>query len=293
MNDCHNILVYLKNNEEKYLKDNFDNEFYINKEKRLLYIKEKIYQDKVINLEHFEMIRQLVIEKGGFLNFNLRSIFYNLIFNIKVESDDDNFYTKNSYKTNGRFINEIKQDLDRSIINSLINNKEESNFDKFKENLFKFIEIFFDLTNYEYYQGFQEISLYFYILNLMNNNNDHLSTPYIILVRFAEFYLHNFINKKDFSNTLSNLSLIINEIDNKVSSSLLEITNTQPYYALSWIITWLAHKNTNIFLQYRIIDYLLCSHPNTILFLSAIIIIEEYYNLLKIYNLDELEEVFI
>lgn len=43
----------------------------------------------------------------------------------------------------------------------------------------------------------------------------------------------------------------------------------EPYFALSWILSWFTHNLTNITKIYRVIDFLICSHPLAVFHMSA------------------------
>lgn len=98
----------------------------------------------------------------------------------------------------------------------------------------------------------------------------------IILQRLSEFFLKDFLaeNKEnetpDFmmiNQILSNLILIK---EPKLIKSLQEnIDYVEPYFALSWVLSWFTHNLTNITKIYRILDYLICSHPLTIFHIAA------------------------
>jgi len=56
-----------------------------------------------------------------------------------------------------------------------------------------------------------------------------------------------------------------------IKRRLFDLTKIDPFYSLSWILTWFSHNNANIFKNFRIIDYLLLGESNTIFYLVAVV----------------------
>ncbi len=117
-----------------------------------------------------------------------------------------------------------------------------------------------DNEKYSYYQGYHDIGLFFLLLYFKSPNLG-INT----FQRISEFYIKDYLNKDyensfNFEATLSLLLKVIKEIDAQVYDILEEICD-KPHFALSWIITWFTHNTNSITLQYRIFDYLICSHP--------------------------------
>ena len=64
-----------------------------------------------------------------------------------------------------------------------------------------------------------------------------------------------------------------------------QITQTKPYYSLSWIITWFAHNNDDFFLQFRLMDYFITSELKEIYFFSGALILSEFDKIKKKYSI--------
>ena len=70
----------------------------------------------------------------------------------------------------------------------------------------------------------------------------------------------------EFSNFLADFEyLIINSLCIFKKKYILR----SPNFAIPWILTWFAHNFSCLEIVYRIYDYLLCSKPETILYLVA------------------------
>ena len=132
---------------------------------------------------------------------------------------------------------------------------------------------------YHYYQGFHDLALY--IMLLFFNNND-IST--LILQRLSEFFLRDFLGehneheKPDYCMINEILSSTIYLTDPETIKALRsKVDNTEPYYALSWVLSWFTHNLTNISKIYRILDFLICSHPFTIFHVASQVFIKNNF----------------
>ena len=95
------------------------------------------------------------------------------------------------------------------------------------------------------------------------------------LQRIIEFFLKDYTteqNKKrfDFQNTLD---IFIHLVELKDKASLdklkLHVEEFSPYFVLPWILSWFTQSIKNSESVYRILDFLICSHPIAIYHLST------------------------
>jgi hypothetical protein len=124
---------------------------------------------------------------------------------------------------------------------------------------------------YHYYQGFHDLSLYVMLLFISNIN-----IAALILQRLSEFFLKDFLsdhkeNKTPDYNMINQfLSHLINLKEPKLIKSLKsKIEYIEPYFALSWILSWFTHNLTNINKIYRLLDFFICSHPLAVFHVAA------------------------
>ncbi len=163
------------------------------------------------------------------------------------------------YNCDTDFTEVISIDCDRSILYKIYSDDAE----KLVSNVKQFTKDIVKNSKLKYYQGFNDLIAYLYLIF----NDDH-----IIIKKIIDFHFYPFLsNKIEFESVLNVLTDTIAHIDSTISNTLLDITSTQPYYALSWIITWFSHNNTDVKHQYRIIEYLLNSQPVTIFYISALV----------------------
>jgi TBC1 domain family member 20 len=277
------LRLTLLKKEEDYLKTLYGNDLQLLHKNafNVLHLINSKNQENINDVEKIKLIRSLSINKGGFINFQNRKEIYKYILEYisRNTTCETNEKIKNKHEilnTQGRFFNEISQDFNRSnLLNTILENYdlEEEELELFKIDLHRFSCDLFDIhkKEYEYYQGFQEICLFSFILNYLSFQEEN---TFDYLINLSHCHFQNFLHiqqKIKFECILSILSELLEEINPNINKNLLELTNSPPYYALSWIITWFSHKNNNIFLQFRIIDYLICSPPVAIMYLVSIV----------------------
>ncbi len=155
-----------------------------------------------------------------------------------------------------------------------------------KKNLNKFVNTLTTLNNqnYSYYQGYHDIALHFLILYM---NDFH--TGVSVFQRFSEFILKENLMKSDsninngynFDKVISILADIIKLISPETMTYIDEYCYGRPSFAISWILTLFTHNVLDSSVQFRLFDYFITSHPVTIFYLCALIVIEETSNLAK------------
>ena len=126
--------------------------------------------------------------------------------------------------------------------------------------------------NYNYYQGYHDIGLYFYILYIENTFKS-----IAVFQRVTECYFKDYLNEKQDSYfpyhfILEIVDFLITGLDSQVYEEIKEkIDEVSPFWTTSWVLSWFTHNIKNPFLVYRIFDYLLVAHPLAIYYMSAIV----------------------
>ena len=147
------------------------------------------------------------------------------------------------------------------------------------------------LGNYEYFnyfQGYQEICLYFMIIFGRKEGVKYMTL-------FGKIFLDYVLSKKfkiNFDMLLDILNDCCNIVNRKVNALINKITKTKPYYSLSWLITYLTHSNDNIYNQLSLLDYFITSNISHIYFLSANIIVSEFNKIGTKFNIHTADEEF-
>mmetsp|Transcript_7295 Transcript_7295/g.10849 ORF Transcript_7295/g.10849 Transcript_7295/m.10849 type:complete len:310 (-) Transcript_7295:605-1534(-) len=119
-------------------------------------------------------------------------------------------------------------------------------------------------SRYYYFQGFHDIVS---ILILVFNDN---ALAFCALESICQKYLSDFM-KRDFS-SLSKIMKLIMVLIRRADSELadfLDESGTEPYFATSWLITWMSHDIRNFQQASRMFDAILCSPPEYSFYLCA------------------------
>ena len=141
---------------------------------------------------------------------------------------------------------------------------------------------------FNYFQGYQEICLYFMIIFGRKEGVKYMTL-------FSKIFLDYVLSKKykvNFDMLLDVLNECCNIVNKKVNTLINKITKTKPYYSLSWLITYLAHSNDNLYNQLSLLDYFITSNISHIYFLSANIIVNEFNKIGTKFNIQSSDEEY-
>ena len=238
---------------------------------------------------NIQILHEISLKKGGFINIeNRRKIYKYILNNLHKENNDLN--NKNILLENKNYDNTIDADCERSILHKIINNNFSiKNYDNNKiiisnieinnylNELKKFTkESLENYKEFDYYQGYNEICLYFILLFGYKEGIYYMKI-------FSRYFLYYIIAEKgheSFYLILDILNDCCDYIEEKSNKLLNKLTRTKPYYSLSWIMTYFCHNNNNIFNQFRILDYLITCNIGQLYFFCSNIIVYEF-NLIK------------
>jgi hypothetical protein len=316
MNDKQMNIIYIdklnyeiQNFESNYIKEHYSiNQF---DDAKLNKILEKIKQFKKNNTLpdniFWKELHKFSSKPGGFGTIKNRREIYSFILETLGRKPE---YKLNSSKPTQEQINTydtiIKNDCKRSVLYSLIKNNDK--FKKYQSNKNdgekdenqKVIEVYINelmdftkesLGNYEYFnyfQGYQEICLYFMVIFGRKEGVKYMTL-------FSKIYLDYVLSKKykiNFDMLLDILNECCNIVNKKVNTLINKITKTKPYYSLSWLITYLTHSNDNIYNQMSLLDYFITSNISHMYFLSANIIVSEFNKIGTKFNITTADEEY-
>ena len=316
MNDKQMNIIYIdklnyeiQNFESNYIKEHYSiNQF---DDAKLNKILEKIKQFKKNNTLpdniFWKELHKFSSKPGGFGTIKNRREIYSFILETLGRKPE---YKLNSSKPTQEQINTydtiIKNDCKRSVLYSLIKNNDK--FKKYQSNkndgekdenqkvIEAYINELMDFTkeslgNYEYFnyfQGYQEICLYFMVIFGRKEGVKYMTL-------FSKIYLDYVLSKKykiNFDMLLDILNECCNIVNKKVNTLINKITKTKPYYSLSWLITYLTHSNDNIYNQMSLLDYFITSNISHIYFLSANIIVSEFNKIGTKFNIHTADEEY-
>ena len=337
---------YLKTCDEQYLyflKTKYKIEEIEDKIKNLNKFINSIKNKNLISIKDYEIIQEFSVSKGGFLSNENRKILYLKIYNIQEdklnemlyvspEKQIDRFHNIDRFKLNvfnkkkkdfnikenPSDLKVILQDCNRSKIYFILDkyDKNGENVEniskKIKEDLYNFILELDKLNNniYNYFQGYHDIGLYFYILFLKEKNYS-----LNVFQRFSEFNLKENlqINPKQndsdqFMSCVKILKFVIETIDKDFQKKFIDVKlseyNGLCMFASSWLVTVFTHNINRTEIIFRIFDYIMVNHPLSLYYLIAVIILDlfkknydkkifgsgiEIYKFFQDLNFDELD----
>ena len=318
----------IQNIEASYIKEHYKidqlSDKYMSKilEKIKYYKKNNISPDNIF----WKELRKLSTKPGGFISIKNRREIYSFILDTLIKKNEFKIISTqvtkeqiNSYDTI------IKNDCKRSVLYSLLRNNDKFkkyhsinkikinddnndnnetndtiNINSENEENKKTIDIYINelmgftkesLGNYEYFnyfQGYQEICLYFMIIFGRKEGVKYMTY-------FGKIYLDYALSKKykiNFDMLLDILNECCNIVNKKVNTLINKITKTKPYYSLSWLITYLTHSNDNLYNQLSLLDYFITSNISHIYFLSANIIVSEFNKIGTKFNIQTADEEY-
>jgi len=297
----------IQNFESNYIKEHYNiNQF---DDAKLNKILEKIKQFKKNNTFpdniFWKDLHKFSSKSGGFRTIkNRREIYSFILETLGSKPEYKLIPSKPTQEQINSYDTVIKNDCKRSVLYSLIKNNDK--FKKYQSNKNdvekdenqKVIEVYINelmeftkesLGNYEYFnyfQGYQEICLYFMVIFGREEGVKYMTL-------FSKIYLDYVLSKKykiNFDMLLDILNECCNIVNKKVNTLINKITKTKPYYSLSWLITYLTHSNDNIYNQMSLLDYFITSNISHMYFLSANIIVSEFNKIgtkFNIYTADE------
>ena len=245
------------------------------------------------NNSFWEKLHKLSTNPGGFLSIENRREIYSFI--LKTLNKDDKYKIIPFRITKEKESKDeltVKNDCLRSVLLQIF--KEEDKFNKYKikekECLDKYIqelmlftkESLGNYTYFNYYQGYQELCLYFMIIFGRKEGAKYMTI-------FSKIFLDYVLTKKyqiNYEMILDILNDCCNLVNKRVNIIINKITKTKPYYSLPWLITLFSHSNNNLFNEMILLDYFITSNISHVYFLSANIIVNEFNKISTKFNID-------
>ena len=245
------------------------------------------------NNSFWEKLHKLSTNPGGFLSIENRREIYSFI--LKTLNKDNKYKIIPFRITKEKESKDeltVKNDCLRSVLLQIF--KEEDKFNKYKikekECLDKYIqelmlftkESLGNYTYFNYYQGYQELCLYFMIIFGRKEGAKYMTI-------FSKIFLDYVLTKKyqiNYEMILDILNDCCNLVNKRVNIIINKITKTKPYYSLPWLITLFSHSNNNLFNEMILLDYFITSNISHVYFLSANIIVNEFNKISTKFNID-------
>ena len=281
---------------------------------------------KYLSEENYKELANLAISKGGFLSMKFRREIYKILLffkddelskknedknikknfipslkyynNIWINKNTANLYWKKEYIYQEMLFSKdravIKADTARSDINSFFSSIKYPEINALlKKRLELGLNTLINFNNRElnYFQGYHDIFMLFFYL--------YLDSPYTyisLFQRFSELYikenllLQNRNNKGyTFPNSMKFCMAIIKQINKFAYEDLVNYCNSEIIFVIPYIVSLFTHSLNNLNKRYRIMDYLLVSHPITVYVMSSVLVVDEVVKLKAEYNIKKLK----
>jgi hypothetical protein len=208
------------------------------------------YIESLISSEKLNMRELRRASQEGLISENLRKKVWPILLEVDIEGYSDYHPENQSHRENSQVEKDIERSLWRftgddvelritkrknlrNVINSLLAKHEDLN----------------------YYQGYHDIASVFIMIF-------DEKCAFALLERISRYYIH-FIMENDLmsvSGLLLKMIPLIGMIDTNVYEFLIN-SSAQPYFALSWVITWFSHSIETMNEISRLFDFFLASHP--------------------------------
>ena len=271
----------------------------MNKQNELfqLILQLKINSKENLSKEIFKDIKRLARTKGGFLTNENRRILWEVILNIESRrtkfkrlilnndnepmfdyTDWNQFRNCDVYNTRQIDVSEantIRKDIPRTNNLPKIKNA-------FRNINYASLYYFYSMKSfgYEYYQGCLDVFYYFINLYPENDCIQGINAFQIYSELFLKDFLINVESKgKQNMNALSTVGTIIENFLYDISKESYNFLNELDLLCstaavLAWVICSFAHSIDNEFVEYRVLDFLLC-HNKIFPYLIAAYILHE------------------
>lgn len=241
----------------------------------------KVNEDKTDNMENSDLFTTQTKQIFTSLMISNESNHNRCI--ISKKQSISNFHNEIKHE----YLDIVKNDVYRSRINSLfpIEKYHDTNC-LLKQKLHKIVISFSDILDkrYNYCQGYHDMALLFYILYQLEENS-----ALEIIQRFTEFFMKESLNNKadhnifGFNEENEIVRTLCLEYNYSLAEEMIGLFDNNLFFVFPWIITYFSHHLTDLNKQFRLLDYIICSNPNTIYYLSAVIAIEQYKGFKEIY----------
>ena len=249
--------------------------------------------NNIPNNTFWKKLHKLSMNPGGFLSIKNRREIYSFILDTLIKEEKYKIYpNKITKEKEEKDKLTVKNDCLRSILFQIF--KEEDKFDKYRttekeqaniyiQELMEFTkESLGNYTYFNYYQGYQELCLYFMIIFGRKEGPKYMTI-------FSKIFLDYVLNNKyqiNYEMILDILNDCCNLVNKRVNLIINKITKTKPYYSLPWLITLFSHSNKNLFNEMILLDYFITSNISHVYFLSANIIVNEFNKIATKFNID-------
>lgn len=212
----------------------------------------------------FNALRKLSRQKGGFQSNEVRQFVWPVL--LGVHETEIPKCVKSYIDSKHRDVQQINGDIERSLwkmdtVQEWSSERRQEERDRLERIINAVVS---KNKNLHYYQGFHDICTVFYLIF----EDDGLTLS--CLEALSLDFIHDAM-RENFETILELMRLvfvIIAEVDPELHAYLVE-TKAEPFFTISWVLTWFAHDISVLENVARLYDAILCSHPVYILYLCS------------------------
>eukprot|EP01125_Pyxidicula_operculata_P000190 TRINITY_DN1027_c2_g1_i1.p1 TRINITY_DN1027_c2_g1~~TRINITY_DN1027_c2_g1_i1.p1 ORF type:complete len:355 (+),score=45.07 TRINITY_DN1027_c2_g1_i1:79-1143(+) len=217
-----------------------------------------------------DLLRKL--SQGGLVNNTIRKLVWPKLLGVtKDDLKEDHL----AVITNHKDTEQVKRDIDRSL-GTLIEGDPILLAEKRKELSNIINAVISTDSQLNYFQGYHDIAS---VLLLICGEKE----AYVLLKKVTNNLIRDYLNTNlDVVTALLNEMLsLLQIIDPEVHKFLVSCHMQPPYFAISWVLTWISHSIDDIRVLGRLFDFFLASHPYAIIYMCVSLITFRRLQLLK------------
>ncbi|CAM9188904.1 unnamed protein product [Ectocarpus fasciculatus] len=218
-----------------------------------------------------EKLRNLAWEKGGYQTDEVRMKAWPKLLCLDRHGLQDLDF-RHHLETPHPMTDQIQRDIDRSLTHFLHIRKWkrqrlQSKREKLRDVINAVVRKYDGVLNY--YQGFHDVVS---VLLLVTSNTQ---LTYALTERISHYFFRRDSMREDFGvlTYLMHLLPVITMRFDKELSTFVSSSKVEPYYCMSWVLTWFSHDLQDQKTVSRLYDVLLGSHPTLVLYICAAVVI--------------------
>jgi hypothetical protein len=211
-----------------------------------------------------DALRAISRKKGGFRDNRVRKLVWPALLGI-TDSDIVSDY-RTFADPKHRDAEQVQNDIDRSLWKTDVvtawNHKRRNHKRRQLQDII--LSVLSRNSRLFYFQGFHDIvSVFFLVLE------DSVLTMACVEVFSTEFIQDNMHKSFEVVSEIMKLVFVLIEVMDQSLHQYLLDAKSEPFFAVSWFLTWFSHDVHSLEDIARIFDALLCSHPVYIIYLCS------------------------
>eukprot|EP00752_Nemacystus_decipiens_P009013 g8046.t1 len=214
-----------------------------------------------------EKLRNLAWEKGGYQTDKVRLKAWPKLLSLDRHGLED---FRHHLETPHHMTDQIQRDIDRSLthfvhIRKWKRQRQQSKREKLRDVINAVVRKYDGVLNY--YQGYHDVVT---VLLLVTGDTQ---LTYALTERASHYFFRDCM-RSDFGvlTYLMHMVPVITHHFDPELSAFVSKCKVEPYYCMSWVLTWFAHDLQDLSTVSRLYDVLLGAHPTLILYICAAVV---------------------